>query len=77
MLMNVLIFQNYAHSHPIIILTEIELFLTLCHHIRLIPNYVELGNITILSFIMILKCHDNQYRREFFSIVISGSTILL
>ena len=37
---------------------------------------LELGNITILSFIMILKCHDNQYRKEIFSIVISGSTIL-
>ena len=37
---------------------------------------IELGNITILSFIMISKCHDNQYRREIFNIVISGSTIL-
>ena len=37
---------------------------------------VELGNITILSFIMISKCHDNRYRREIFSIVISESTIL-
>ena len=37
---------------------------------------IELGNITILSFIMISKYHDNQYRREIFSIVISDSTIL-
>ena len=37
---------------------------------------LELGNIMILSFIMISKCHDNRYRREIFSIVISGSTIL-
>ena len=37
---------------------------------------LELGNITILSFIMISKCHDNRYRREIFSIVISGSIIL-
>ena len=33
---------------------------------------VELGNITILLYIMILKCHDNWYRREIFSIVISA-----
>ena len=26
-------------------------------------HIVELGNITILSFIVILKCHDNWYRR--------------
>ena len=32
---------------------------------------LELGNITILSYIVILKCHDNRYRRNFFSIVIS------
>ena len=32
---------------------------------------LELGNITILSYIVILKCHDNRYRRDFFSIVIS------
>ena len=30
---------------------------------------VELGDITI--FIMILKCHNNRYRRNIFSIVIS------
>ena len=41
-----------------------------------IANQIELGNITILSFIMISKCHDNRYRREIFNIVISGSTIL-
>ena len=34
---------------------------------------MELGDITILSFIMILKCHDNWYRRETFSIVISST----
>ena len=34
---------------------------------------LELGNITILSFIMILKCHDNRFRREIFSIVISST----
>ena len=32
---------------------------------------VELGNIMILSFIVILKCHYNQNRREIFNIVIS------
>ena len=32
---------------------------------------VELGNIMILSFIVILKCHDNRNRREIFNIVIS------
>ena len=31
---------------------------------------LELGNIMILSFIMILKCHDNRNRREIFNIVI-------
>ena len=31
---------------------------------------LELGNIMILSYIVILKCHDNRYRRDFFSIVI-------
>ena len=32
---------------------------------------IELGNSMILSFIVILKCHDNQNRREIFNIVIS------
>ena len=32
---------------------------------------LELGNIMILSFIVILKCHDNRNRREIFNIVIS------
>ena len=32
---------------------------------------IELGNIMILSFIVILKCHDNRNRREIFNIVIS------
>ena len=32
---------------------------------------VELGNIMILSFIVILKCHDNRNQREIFDIVIS------
>ena len=31
---------------------------------------LESGNITILSYIVILKCHDNRYRREIFIIVI-------
>ena len=31
----------------------------------------ELGNITILPFIVILQCHNNRYRRETFSIIIS------
>ena len=35
------------------------------------PSTLELGNIMILSYIGILNCHDNRYRREFFSIVIS------
>ena len=33
---------------------------------------VELGNIMILLYIVILKCHDNRYRREIFIIVISA-----
>ena len=32
---------------------------------------IELGNIMILAFIVILKCHDNQYQREILSIIIS------
>ena len=32
---------------------------------------IELGDIMILSFIVILKCQDNQNRREIFNIVIS------
>ena len=32
---------------------------------------LELGDIIILSFIVILKCHDNRNRREIFNIVIS------
>ena len=32
---------------------------------------LELGDIMILSFIVILKCHDNRNRREIFNIVIS------
>ena len=32
---------------------------------------IELGNIMLLSFIVILKCHDNRNRREIFNIVIS------
>ena len=31
---------------------------------------VKLGDITILLFMVILKHHDNRYRREIFSIVI-------
>ena len=33
-------------------------------------GYIELGDITILLFIVILKCPDNQFQREIFSIVI-------
>ena len=32
---------------------------------------LELGNIMILSFIVILKCHNNRNQREIFNIVIS------
>ena len=32
---------------------------------------LELGDIMILSFIVILKCHNNRNRREIFNIVIS------
>ena len=32
---------------------------------------LELGNIMILSIIVILKCHDNRNRREIFNIIIS------
>ena len=31
---------------------------------------IDLGDIMILSFIVILKCHDNRNRREIFNIVI-------
>ena len=31
---------------------------------------VKLGNIAILSFIVILKCYDNPYEREVLSIII-------
>ena len=34
-------------------------------------NKLVMGDIMILSFIVILKCHDNQNRREIFNIVIS------
>ena len=34
---------------------------------------VESGNITIFSYIVILKCRDNRYWREMFSIVISAA----
>ena len=37
----------------------------------MIDTFLELGDIMILSFIVILKCHDNQNRRESFNIVIS------
>ena len=36
----------------------------------IIMYLLELGDITILLFIMILKCHDNWYWREIFSIVL-------
>ena len=36
-----------------------------------IKAVIELGNIMMLSFIVILKCHDNQNRRDIFNIVIS------
>ena len=32
---------------------------------------LELGDIMILSFIVILECHDNRNQREIFNIVIS------
>ena len=38
---------------------------SICNCVKL---HVELGNITILSYIVILKCHDNS---DFFGIVIS------
>ena len=42
----------------------------------LAENFVtllELGNIMILLFIVILRCHDNRNRREIFNIVISST----
>ena len=33
---------------------------------------LKLGNITILSLIVILKCHDNRYGRKIISITISS-----
>ena len=38
---------------------------------------LELGNITILAFIMISKCHDNRYRREIFSRNIGQHNIIV
>ena len=40
-----------------------------CRHSQQSP--LELGDIMILSFIVILKCHDNRNRKEIFNIVIS------
>ena len=39
----------------------------------ILQYYQELGmgDILVLSYIMILKCHNNRYRREILSIVIS------
>ena len=34
-----------------------------------IIHALGLGNIWILSFIVILKCHNNRYQRDFFSII--------
>ena len=31
---------------------------------------IALGDIMILSFIVILNCHDNSYQREFFNIIL-------
>ena len=33
--------------------------------------YIGLGNISILSFIVIFKCHDKSISKRFFSIVVS------
>ena len=30
---------------------------------------LELGNITMLLFIVVLKCHDNRYQKEIFTIL--------
>ena len=40
-------------------------------HTHTHTHSLELGDIMILSFIVILKCHDNRNRREIFNIVIS------
>ena len=45
---------------------ELAINFTICFYL-----YLELGDIMILSFIVILKCHDNRNRREIFNIVIS------
>ena len=56
--------------------TQINIMLLWYSEIRhLINAVIELGDITILSFIVILlfivvlKCHHNWYRREIFSII--------
>ena len=36
-----------------------------------IVNALGLGNISILSFIVIFKCHDKSISKRFFSIVVS------
>ena len=35
--------------------------------------FIELGDIMTLLFIVLLKCHDNQNRRESLNIVISAA----
>ena len=45
--------------------------LTFIHHTISGESYsmlcsLELGNVTILSLILMLKCHNNRYQREIF-----------
>ena len=40
-------------------------------YIHTYVHTLELGDIMILSFIVILKCHDNRNQREIFNIIIS------
>ena len=53
-----------------------------CHIIKVVYTLIDipnqfvyilgLNNIIILSYMVILKCHDNQYQREIFGVVISA-----
>ena len=54
--------RAYTHTHT---------YTHICTHTYTYINTLELGNIMILPFIVILKCHDNQNRRGIFNIVIS------
>ena len=67
--------EQYSTRHTIV-----ELILLFGqHHFNKFYSYifcailVGLGNISVLSFIVILKCHDNRYQKYFFSIVISSA----